>query len=56
MKECLECHRNPQPHLRPIDKVTDMDWVPAKPESEVGELIKDHMHIKANQNCSTCHY
>lgn len=56
MKSCLECHRNPTPHLRPLDKVTDMDWVPPKPAAEMGELIKNHMNIKANQNCSTCHY
>lgn len=56
MKSCLECHRNPEPHLRPLDKVTDMDWVPPKSATEMGELIKNHTNIKANQNCSTCHY
>ena len=25
---CLECHRAPELHLRPLDKVTDMDWSP----------------------------
>lgn len=24
---CLECHRNPEPHLVPKDKVTDLFWV-----------------------------
>lgn len=24
---CLECHRNPEPHLVPKDKVTDLYWV-----------------------------
>lgn len=28
MQWCLECHRNPQPHLRPPQLVTDMDWQP----------------------------
>ena len=23
---CLECHRNPEPNLRPRDQVTNMDW------------------------------
>lgn len=23
---CLECHRNPAPHIRPLDKITDMAW------------------------------
>ena len=25
---CLDCHRDPEPHLRPLDEVTNMDWVP----------------------------
>lgn len=56
MGSCLECHRNPTPHLRPPEMVTNMDWVPPKSASDIGELIKDHWNIKANQNCSTCHY
>ena len=28
MDFCLDCHRNPAPFLRPIDKVTDLDWEP----------------------------
>jgi len=56
MASCLDCHRNPEPHLRPPELVSDMDWIPPKPASEIGELVKDHWNIKANQNCSTCHY
>jgi hypothetical protein len=26
MEWCLNCHRNPAPALRPLDKITDMDW------------------------------
>lgn len=25
---CLECHREPEKHIRPLDKVTVMDWSP----------------------------
>jgi len=56
MRSCLECHRNPEPHLRPPEKVTDMDWVPPKSNADIGEIIKDHWNIQLNQNCSTCHY
>lgn len=56
MASCLECHRNPAPHLRPLDRVTDMEWVPPQPAAEIGDLIQDHWNIKANQNCSTCHH
>lgn len=56
MASCLECHRNPEPHLRPPDAVTDMTWVPALDSSNPEEVIRDHWDVKANQNCSTCHY
>ena len=26
---CLDCHRDPEPHLRPLDQVTNMNWDPA---------------------------
>jgi hypothetical protein len=26
MAWCLDCHRNPTPHLRPVDQVTNMEW------------------------------
>ncbi len=29
MSWCLECHRDPQPHLRPKELVTAMDWKPS---------------------------
>lgn len=56
MASCLDCHRNPEPHLRPPEMVTNMEWVPPRPASDIGAVVKDHWNIKANQNCSTCHY
>jgi hypothetical protein len=56
MASCLECHRNPEPHIRPRSAVTDMDWVAPVSTVDREELIRDHWDIKANQNCSTCHY
>jgi len=45
---CIECHRNPEPRLRPIDKVTDMAW--KRPEN-----FKSLRTVHPNVNCSTCH-
>ncbi len=28
MKWCLECHRAPEDHLRPVDQVTNLNWQP----------------------------
>lgn len=49
---CLECHRNPDPHLRPLDAVTKMDWTPDAAE---GRKIKEANNINPSTDCSTCH-
>ncbi|HPF15046.1 MAG: cytochrome c3 family protein [Planctomycetes bacterium] len=48
---CLDCHRNPQPALRPVDQVTNMAWTP--PEGGVDPALLRTVHPKTN--CSTCH-
>jgi hypothetical protein len=50
---CLECHREPEKHLRPLDKITAMDWSPlndprVKAAVEKGEL-KDENDEQAAQ-------
>ena len=30
MTFCLDCHRNPGPNLRPLDKITDLAWNPQR--------------------------
>ncbi len=51
---CLECHRNPEPHLRPRDAITTMDWTPGE-DSSVGARIAKQNNIKPSTDCSTCH-
>jgi hypothetical protein len=53
---CLECHRNPEPHLRPLDQITNLGWTP--PEDD--DSWKDQLHYSAEEinpqeTCSTCH-
>lgn len=51
---CLECHRAPENHLRPQDRITDMDWAPEN-QIAVGMQIKEDRNIKPPEDCSSCH-
>ncbi|HEY3854764.1 MAG TPA: cytochrome c3 family protein [Verrucomicrobiae bacterium] len=62
MKFCLNCHRDPAQHLRPMDKITDLDWKPtditadlASKQLEMGQKFVHDWHVQSLQNCSTCH-
>jgi hypothetical protein len=33
MSWCIDCHRNPEPHIRPKENVYDMNWIP-KPDQK----------------------
>ena len=52
---CLECHRDPAKHLRPLDKITAMDWVPEESQEVIGARLLEALHIESKTNCSTCH-
>lgn len=54
MSWCLECHRAPERHLRPLDKITDMTYVAADQEATGRELLEKY-HIRSLTDCSTCH-
>jgi len=55
MQWCLDCHRNPQPHIRPRDKLFDLDWTPAgDPDFDAAKLMIDY-HVQSKADCSTCH-
>jgi hypothetical protein len=62
MKFCLNCHRDPAQHLRPMDKITDLDWKPtdiaadlADKQLAMGQKFVHDWHVQSLQNCSTCH-
>lgn len=52
---CLECHRAPEKHLRPVEFVTKLDWQPQGDPLELGRQIKQAKGINPPQNCSGCH-
>ena len=54
MSWCLDCHRNPTPNIRPLDKVTDLAWTTDDPLA-VGEQVQKENDIHPDTNCSTCH-
>lgn len=48
---CLECHRDPGPHLRPKDQITNMTWTPSDAEAtQYAEAT-----LRGPQHCSGCH-
>ena len=51
---CLECHRNPEKHLRPLDRITDMEWKPEN-QLELGAELRKQYNINPSTDCSTCH-
>lgn len=53
---CLDCHRNPEPHLRPLDRITDMEWTPEEAtETERTEMRGLLARALPPENCSGCH-
>ncbi len=56
MSWCLECHRNPAPHLRPRDAVFDPYWQRTA-DTPSGETLMAQYHIHPNtlSDCSVCH-
>ena len=57
MQWCLDCHRNPEMHLRPVEHVFDMGWKPAEDQRQLGERLVAayHIHTSTLTDCSTCH-
>lgn len=67
MSWCLDCHRNPDPHLRPTETVTKLDWDPLKDwsvsaltqftdsQKSFAAKLKEHSGVAPPTNCTTCH-
>ncbi|MBX7152642.1 cytochrome c3 family protein [bacterium] len=52
---CLECHRNPDMHLRKPSDITKMGWVPPKDQLAFAAQVKKEKHIAPPEDCSGCH-
>jgi hypothetical protein len=51
MSFCLECHRNPGPHLRPKDQITNMTWTPSADEA----ALYAEATLRGPEHCTGCH-
>ncbi len=55
MSWCLDCHREPEAHLRPLEMVTKLDWVPDEDPSVLGRRLRESLAIDPSTDCTTCH-
>jgi hypothetical protein len=52
---CLDCHRNPAPHLRPADQIVNMRWTPPDNQLEMAREMIAARGIAPPVDCSGCH-
>ena len=62
MAFCLDCHRNPAAKVRPLDKITDLNWkwsgdpnIAAEKQKVFGEKFVHDFRVESLQTCSACH-
>ena len=62
MAFCLSCHRNPAEKLRPLERVTDLDWTWSEDKAESrrqqrleGAKLAHNWKVESLVNCSACH-
>ena len=66
MEWCLDCHRDPEQHVRPRDQLFTMGWDPENPgatgastapmtQAKLGQLLAREYHVNRLVNCSVCH-
>jgi hypothetical protein len=52
---CLDCHRDPEKSLWPVEQVTNLAWTPQEDPEAMGRRLRDEMNINPRTDCSTCH-
>jgi hypothetical protein len=57
MRWCLDCHREPEKHLRPPDQIFNTTWKEPADQLAKGRTLLDFYHVQKDQltNCSVCH-
>lgn len=52
---CVECHRDPASHLRPVTAVTAMVWKASSADSTSSARLAHQLNLRQMTNCTTCH-
>lgn len=55
MSWCLDCHRNPEQYVRPVEEVTTMGFQPENQVEMGRDLVAKH-NIQPPTYCQSCHY
>ncbi|HJN27645.1 MAG TPA: cytochrome c3 family protein [Candidatus Latescibacteria bacterium] len=57
MEWCLDCHRQPEKHIRPRDRVFDVHWTPPADQEAQGLQLVEEYDVRVSQltDCSVCH-
>jgi hypothetical protein len=57
MAFCLDCHRNPEQSIRPLDEVYNLNWTPenAAAHAEWAREAVVNWNVNPPQSCSGCH-
>lgn len=55
MSWCLDCHREPEKHIRPVEEVTTMGYQ-VDNQLDVGRDLVARQNISAPTYCQACHY
>lgn len=55
MSWCLDCHRLPEPHLRPLDQITNMRWNPSPEHATLAAQWRSDRGLAPPEDCSACH-
>ncbi|MCH9651108.1 MAG: cytochrome c family protein [Deltaproteobacteria bacterium] len=52
---CLQCHRDPDPHLRPPEQIFNTRWVAPENQLALAAEIRQSREIAPPEDCSACH-
>jgi len=55
MKWCLDCHRNPSPHIRPKSQLFALDWQARSGRRKTGDRAPGRNERAQLTDCSICH-